>query len=304
VSKLVDLDGPVHYLDFGGDGVPMVCIHGLGGSALNWIVVAGRLAERYRVVAVDLRGFGLTPPGGVASTLEANQRLLDRFIREVAGTPAILVGNSMGGLLALTQASLHPDTVRAALLVDPALPWPAVRRRVDPGLRAFFTFLLVPGLPEIALAGHTRLAGTERVVDEVLELTCADPDRVPAAAVAAHMTQYSGALGAPRAWRPLAQAGRSLVRALWRDHTALYQAVRIPVLIVHGDRDRLVEPRFSRLIGTRFGWPVEILPGSGHVPMLETPDAFLRVANDWLDGLDAGAAGGPPPERPAEVAVS
>ena len=65
-SHLADLAGPVHWVDFGGrDGGPtFVLVHGLGGSHLNWALVAPGLADRGRVVAVDLAGFGLTPAGG------------------------------------------------------------------------------------------------------------------------------------------------------------------------------------------------------------------------------------------------
>ncbi|MGI9609095.1 MAG: alpha/beta fold hydrolase, partial [Acidimicrobiia bacterium] len=69
--EIIDLDGPVHYADYGGDGSPMVLVHGLGGSHLNWLHVAHRLAERHRVVAVDLAGFGLTPPAGRKATVQA-----------------------------------------------------------------------------------------------------------------------------------------------------------------------------------------------------------------------------------------
>src|SRR5215472_1377088 len=120
-SRHADLDGPVHYLDLGGDGPPLVGVHGLGGSALNWIAVGEGLAAHHRVLALDLRGFGETPLGA-GTRLRDNVRLLDLFLREVVGRPATLVGNSMGGLLSVRQAAEHPDTVCNLVLVDPALP--------------------------------------------------------------------------------------------------------------------------------------------------------------------------------------
>jgi len=90
-------------------------------------------------------------------------------------------------------------------------------------------------------------------------------------------------LAGPRSHRALAQASRSLLWALRRRGLlSTYRAVRTPVLIVHGDRDRLVPVSFSRALGGRLGWPVVVLPGVGHVPMMEAPDDFLRVALDWL----------------------
>lgn len=59
--KTANLDGPIHYLDFGGTGKPLLMVHGLGGSALNWMAVGPEIAEDYHAMAIDLAGFGQTP---------------------------------------------------------------------------------------------------------------------------------------------------------------------------------------------------------------------------------------------------
>jgi pimeloyl-ACP methyl ester carboxylesterase len=125
VGRTVDLGGPVHYVDFGGPaGAPrVVLVHGLGGSHLNWCLLAPRLAQVLRVLAVDLVGFGLTRPEGRAATVHANVALLDRFVAEVAGAPAILVGNSMGGMISILEAAAQPRAVAALALLDPACRW-------------------------------------------------------------------------------------------------------------------------------------------------------------------------------------
>ncbi len=144
-SRWADLDGPVHFLDFGGpaDGPLVVCVHGLGGSAVNWAAVAPTLAQTCRVVAIDLAGFGHTLGGSRSTSVQANNRLLHRFLVEVAGTPAILIGNSMGGLISIRQAARRAETVAGLVLVDPALP-PALRARPDPKVFATFAAFMVP----------------------------------------------------------------------------------------------------------------------------------------------------------------
>src|SRR3984893_7556236 len=137
LSRTVDIDGPVHYHDFGGTVPPLVCVHGLGGAAINWMAVGHDLARHYRVLAPDLRGFGETPLGDRLSTIDANQRLLDRFVREVAGSAACVVGSEMGGLLSTRRSARPPETVIAAVLSAPALPW-RTRRRFDVPIWAFF----------------------------------------------------------------------------------------------------------------------------------------------------------------------
>src|SRR5690242_7458182 len=128
---LADLGGPVHFVDHGGSGLPVVLVHGLGGSHLDWLNVAGPLGRHGRVLALDLVGFGRTPPEGRSADVWAQRDLLVRFVREVAGSPAVLVGNSMGGLLTVMAAAEYPDDVAGAVLVDPAVP-PIEGEQVDP----------------------------------------------------------------------------------------------------------------------------------------------------------------------------
>src|SRR6266536_3374129 len=137
-SRWIDLDGPVHYLDFGGpaSGPTIVGVHGLGGAALNWSAIAPLLSGRYRVLAPDLAGHGLTQSGGRATSVTANRALLHRFVETVPGSPVILMGNSMGGMISLLEASAAPEAVAGLVLIDPALPF--VAARPDPLVAAMF----------------------------------------------------------------------------------------------------------------------------------------------------------------------
>ena len=162
ISRWADVDGPVHWLDYGGpaDGPLIVCAHGLGGSALNWAAIAPELAETNRVVAIDLAGFGRTRGGAHSTTVQSNQRLLHRFLTEYVGSPAILIGNSMGGLISILQASKRPDTVAGLVLVDPALPLPAWPPP-DPRVFAAFASFLVPAVGRRVLS-RRRESGRRR----------------------------------------------------------------------------------------------------------------------------------------------
>jgi pimeloyl-ACP methyl ester carboxylesterase len=289
VSKHADLDGPVHYLDFGGSGPALVCVHGLSGSALNWMAVGPALAERHRVLALDLRGFGRTPLGP-GTRLGDNRHLLDRFLCDVVSGPAVVVGNSMGGLLAVLQAAAAPETVSSLVLVDPALPWRG-RRPLDLSVWAFFASLLPPFLGEASLAWSGRRMGAERVVRGVLEACCVDAGRVPEDMVQALVEQEIERFASPRSFRALAQASRSLLWALGRRGLmGTYGRLAAPTLLVHGEEDRIVPVAFSLALGRRFGWHVEVLPDAGHVPMMEVPADFLRVTLGWLESHEPAAA--------------
>ncbi|HXM57243.1 MAG TPA: alpha/beta hydrolase [Candidatus Dormibacteraeota bacterium] len=289
VSRHADLEGPVHYLDFGGDGPPIVLVHGLSGSALNWMLVGPTLATRYRVLALDLRGFGRTPLGP-GTRLRDNLRLLDLFLTEVVGGPAVLVGNSMGGLLSVMQSADRPDTVSSLVLVDPALPWRG-RRPFDLSVIAFFAALLPPVAGEAVLASTARRWGAEQVVRGVLAAVCADPSGLREDLVQALVEQETERLARPRSHRALAQASRSLLWALGRRGLMrTYRDVRAPVLVLHGERDRIVPAAFSVAAGRRFGWQVEVLLDVGHVPMMEVPDDFVRLMLGWLTAHEPAAA--------------
>ena len=108
----------------------IVCVHGLGGSSVNWSAIAPLLTDRFRVIAPDLAGHGLTRSMGRGTRVSANQALLHRFIESVPGAPVILMGNSMGGMISLLEAAAAPEAVAGLVLLDPALPF--VPTRPDP----------------------------------------------------------------------------------------------------------------------------------------------------------------------------
>lgn len=287
--RTVDLDGPVHYADFGGAGRPIVLVHGLGGSHLNWASVAPRLASHGRVLAIDLAGHGRTRVLGRTATVGANRRLLGRFLAEVAREPAVLIGNSMGGYLSIAEAAAEPARVAGLVLVDPALPQvPGARFNLRTA--AVFAGLLLPGVGW-GMMQRRRHRGPARNVRDTLALCCVDPGRVDPAVIAAQiaLSEERTAFGA-EVGRSFLEAARSLTAVLVRRgaYYAMVGTVRAPALIVQGDRDRLVHVEAARaLAAARPDWPLEVLDDVGHVPQLEVPDRFLAVVEPWLGRLGA-----------------
>ena len=290
-----DLDGPVHWIEFGPedapgqDGTPIVFVHGLGGSHLNWCLIGPRLAAGRRAVALDLHGFGLTPGTRATSTVQQNTRLLDRFVREVTGTPVILAGNSMGGLISILQASAAPDTVRGLVLIDPALPAPP--RVPDRQVGSQFLMYALPGVGEFYLRSVLSRRPPQLAVQRVIDLCFADPSRIDPAMFAA-----SVALAAERQSQRQDQdqrardeaflaASRSLLRVAGRRgrYWQMMASIRVPVLLIGGEADRLVPAASMRQAASRNpGWETVILPGVGHTPQLEVPDTVAGTLQDWL----------------------
>ncbi len=284
-TQIVDLDGPVHYADHGGGGPPMLLVHGLGGSHLNWEDVAGRFAAGHRVYAPDLLGFGLTPPAGRGAHLQAQRGLVIRFAREVAGAPVTLVGNSMGGLIAMMTAAHAPDVVDRLVLVDPALP-PSSLNGISVASVQRLGMPLVPVAGPAAMRRYLASTTPERQIDETLELLCHDPSRVGPQARSRGAEMLRLRRDMPWAVPAFTEAIRSITLVLARRRGFLRDVVHrvaAPTLLVHGSRDRLVPPSWARAIGrARPDWTVSFLEEVGHVPMIETPDLLAGTITRWL----------------------
>ncbi len=282
--KVVDIDGPVHYLDFGGDGSPLLMVHGLGGSALNWMAVGPELANTHHAVALDLAGFGQTPLFHRSAAVGANADLVHHFIDQFFDEPVTLMGNSMGGHISILVAADHPDQVARLVLVDPAVPGVHVRRP-EPAMLGVMAALSVPGLAETILDHRARMLGPERLVMETLARVCADPSRVRPDVVAAHVrltTERANLAGQNN--RAFLQATRSIgLRMADPRFWAHARQGRAPTLVVHGGQDHVIPLAAARELVRRIpAWKLAVLEGVGHVPMMETPELFLRVLNRWL----------------------
>jgi len=284
-GQFIDLDGPVHYTDHGGDGPPMVLVHGLGGSYLNWTSAAPKLARTHRVYAIDLAGFGLTPPAGRKSTVDANRRLLSAFCDAVSPDSAVvLVGNSMGGLITMLQASRHPERVAAAILINPALPL------VDLGGVNRFTLSRII-LPTLPLYGHRHMrryyetVSAEERVEQTLAIITADPsvvsddhrrDSIEMQKVRDEMDWTIPAF---------IDASRSIAAKLTNRpaFNRMLHRISSPTLLIHGDRDQVVAPASARWAATqRPDWQFRMFHGVGHVPMIERTDEVIEMVEDFL----------------------
>jgi pimeloyl-ACP methyl ester carboxylesterase len=293
-SRWIDLAGPLHYMDFGGlaDGPLVVAVHGLGGAAMNFSAVAPFLTDRCRMLAPDLAGHGLTQSLGRSTTVGANRRLLHSFLQAVADRPVILMGNSMGGMVALLEAGAAPQAVAGLILLAPAVPFfPALP---DPFVAAMVTAQGIPMLGRIIL-GRRRTLAPDQLVHTVLRFTCVDPSRVPAKVVAEHVELARRRIHFADLEREFLIAARSVVARAAAPQRTRYrtaiQSIHVPVLLVHGARDLLVPVAASLAIARRHpSWRLVVLPDIGHVPQLESPEKTAEAVLDWLEGDGHAAA--------------
>jgi pimeloyl-ACP methyl ester carboxylesterase len=284
-SRTVDLDGPVHYVDFGGsaDGPTMVLVHGLGGSHLNWDLLAPLLTPHGRVYAIDLPGFGRSEPGERKASVQANVGMVKRFLDEVVGAPVVLVGNSMGGMISILVAGERPDAVSSLVLLDPAVPGP--RRALDPLVALMFAIYAIPLVGERFLAKRRTSTSVRERVIETLKLCGVDPDSVPSSVIDRSVTLLDERADVEGMDKAFLAAARSLVKLLVdpRRYRKAMSSIQLPVLLVHGDRDRLVPVAAARDIARRHpAWRYLEMAGVGHVPQLQKPDELAAAMVAWL----------------------
>lgn len=285
----------MHWVEFQGPfavdddqaGVPIVMLHGLGGSHLNWVRIAPELAAHHRVYAVDLAGFGLTPGTAQSATVQANADLVAEFLRQVVGAPAVLVGNSMGGMVSLLLAEAHPELVEGLALVDPSIPVP--RQRADFQVAAQFALYATPFVGERYLERRTRRFSDRQRVLSVVDLCFADPTKADPAVIDAGVALAAHRRTVPGQEAAFLGAARSLMRVLAAPgrYQSLIRRISKPVLLVHGEQDRLVSISAARAVAAENpAWETEFLPDVGHTPQLEAPDAVAARIATWLKAHD------------------
>jgi pimeloyl-ACP methyl ester carboxylesterase len=262
-----------------GEGPAVVLLHGLGATKLSWMPLLPPLAERFRVVVPDLPGHGESskPRGSYTPSFFAGviRRLLDAIHVE----RAVLIGNSMGGRIAVEVAARAPSRVAGLVLLGPAtagLPFPYYARllRLVP---TEFGALPMPMRRRLVLRGIRQLFAT--------------PDRLPGNAYLAGADEFIRVYRSGRARVALLAA----VRGLMRDRPDLFwdaaRRVAAPTLIVHGDRDRLVPLRLSEVLASTLPRAELVrLPGVGHVPQFEAPEMTTGLVRSFLEDLYPEAA--------------
>jgi len=281
----IDVDGPIVYREWEGpDETTFVLLHGLGGSHLSWLQVAPGLSGLGRVVALDLPGFGRSPAAGRGSRVMDSRRSLARFLDRVSDGRVILVGNSMGGLIAMTEAAVEPDRVAGLVLTASVYPW--VRGTMPhPAVLGTFALYDVEGLGERVVRGRRRSVSPEAFVRYGLRLLTVDPGRIPTDVVDLQIQLIRDTRDDIEQPRSFIEAARSITAFVRTPaiSSRVTDAIRCPVLVIHGRRDRFVPARYAEVtLSAHPSWRGRILPGVGHVPQMERPDRWLAEVADWF----------------------
>ncbi|MFV2118679.1 alpha/beta fold hydrolase [Streptomyces sp. Act-28] len=273
---------------------PALYVHGLGGSSRNWSALMSLLEDVLDGEAVDLPGFGDSPPPDDGDySVTGHARAVIRLLDAGARGPVHLVGNSLGGAIATRVAAVRPDLVRTLTLVSPALPELRAQRTAWPT-----GMLAIPGVARL-FARLTRHWTAEQRVRGVIALCYGDPGRVTDEALLAAVEEMEHRLRLPHFWDAMARSARGIVDAytLGGQHNLWRQAERVlaPTLLVYGGRDQLVSYRTAHKAATTFrNARLLTLPDVGHVAMMEHPEVIARAVRELIadrsgDGRGDGA---------------
>ncbi|MGW0176477.1 alpha/beta fold hydrolase [Rhodococcus sp. NPDC003322] len=262
-SRHVDIAGISTQVLEGGQGPSMLLLHGgIESGGVYWAPVLSRLAARHRVVVPDLPGLGESAPlvrldaGSFAMWLAA-------LLRRTCPDGAALVAHSLTGSLAARFAADHGDRLRHVVISG------------APGLGPYH---LPPGLAVAAL--RCAIRPTERDLQRFLPWPFLDSQRTAAQdpewfeAFAAYLVSRQRVPHVKRAMRQLLRAGTTRVP------DDRLRRIAVPTTLVWGRHDRMAPLRLAEGAGTRFGWPLHVIDGAGHVPFVERPAAFLAALEE------------------------
>ena len=268
----VSVDGVrVHY-QRAGNGPPLLLIHGLVGSALNWRLNIEDLAKDSTVYAIDLLNMGQSDRvPGLDAGLEATANAIVRWMDAVALERADVAGHSHGGAVAMMLAAQHPERVGKMILFAPANPFCDLGRQLISFYKTRPGHLLAKLIPVLPMFIKATALGR----------MYGDPSR----ATRASLEGYTAGLSTPGSVDHVLQ-----IVQRWYSDMAVLRSVMVrltsfPALLIWGDRDRAVG--LSSAEQLRQGMPQSellVLPGVGHIAFEEMPEICNRAMREWLAG--------------------
>jgi pimeloyl-ACP methyl ester carboxylesterase len=265
-SRFVDMGGTTVHHRIEGSGPTVVLLHGTGSSLHTWDAWTAELSRRYRVVRLDLPGFGLTGPDGSHDyTMAHYVAFLTDFLDRVGADRVHLVGNSFGGRIAWRYALAHPERVRSLVLIDSAGYKAAIRSPA-------FRLARVPGLAPLV-----RWITPRWMVRNSLLEVYGDDGKITDDLVERYLQMLL------RAGNREALIER--LRTEEPDDSARIAELRCPTLILWGEADAWIPVAHARRFHDDVpGSELVVYPGIGHVPMEESPSETMP---DLLRFLDA-----------------
>jgi pimeloyl-ACP methyl ester carboxylesterase len=242
-----------------GTGAPAIAIHGLGATKASFLATVAALAPRFRVIAIDLPGFGDSDkPVGAPYDARFFAKSVVELLDALELQSAHVIGNSLGGRVALEVGLRAPDRARRLALLAPSLAW--LRKRPwAPALRVV--------RPELGLLPHAPRPVVEKILDRTMPEA---RDGWAAAGIDEFLRSFSTARGRAAfyaAARQIYLEEPDGQEGFW----PRLRELRVPSLFVWGRRDSLVPLAFARHVTDAVPTAEHLELDCGHVPQMERP---------------------------------
>ena len=297
---------PVHYVraepaaTVAADAPVHVLVPPMTGSASMWIDLVPYLRRLGPVISVDVPGTitghtGAPYRHGPRPDLDAG--FVVAFVRQLRlQSHVVLHGWSTGGLVAALAAAMMPDTTRGVVLLAPALPWARSSRGESLAWQSLGRLAVAAGPPAtrlvLAVAGRRLLEAKADAVDAArsgpggrTDLAGGDLARVSRAQVDLWLDEIDAVREHPERLNGTATAFASIVKAMFITQRHTNQAldrVRVPVLLLWGSDDPLVDPTSLGQHARRTGWTPRPVDAVGHLLPVEVPDVCTNAVGQWL----------------------
>ena len=267
------------YLEAGPrDAPPVVLLHGLGATNASMLPVLVDLARDHRVLSPDNPGFGTSAAPSSPYTSAWFAAWLEAFQGATGSRGAVLVGNSLGGRIAIEAGLAHRRSVRAIVLLAPS-----------PAFRSIRAFVPLVRLLPAQVAGLPVPPPSHSMVVEAIRSMMSVPARLPQAWYDAAADEAVRVLRSPAHRVALLSCARQiyLEEAYGRNgFWARLPGLMPPTLFVWGDRDRLVPASFARHVADALPEAGSVvMEDCGHVPQFEHPAETMSLVRGFLSGL-------------------
>ena len=268
----------LHLYDAGaGTATPMLLIHGLGDEADTWRHLIMPLCADRRVVALDLPGFGRSDKPERPYTLPFFQDVAIELLDSLAVQRAILIGHSLGAVIAHSTALNHPERVERLILVDGSLVMRS--QKIDLATMLF----LVPGLGEWL---YTRLRRDPQAAYQTLAPYYSQLDKLPQADRDFLFQRVNERVWSDGQRGAFFSTFRNLARWLpgqQRDLTARLSRLGVPTLVLWGEADRINSIENGRALAELQSTAhLAVVPGAGHNVHQENAEAVLEAIREWM----------------------
>jgi pimeloyl-ACP methyl ester carboxylesterase len=266
--QIIDVDGlKIYYKETGPQGAPaLLLLHGFGSSLQAWDDWSVKLAQKYRVIRLDLPGFGLTgaSPANDYSE-EKDLAFLTHFADKLSLEKFSVIGHSMGGKMAWSLAASQPERVQALVLMAPD-GFPETK---DIGTKPYE----VP-----AIMGLIKYVLPKYLVRKSIEPAFAEADALSDALV----NRYYDMLRAPGVRGAILERSN---QTIYTDPVPRLKAIKAPTLLIWGEQDQMIPSTNAQSYATVLSNSSTVLvPKLGHLLQEEQPEKGLAAVMQFLDG--------------------